>query len=88
MLRLAEAWFGFFFFNFICLFFGCITRRVGILVPQPGIKPMPPALDTTGPPGKSLCIFKLNVVLDSSVEQRRSVLGIQEENMLLQGSRE
>ena len=63
-------------------------RRVGILVLQPGIKPTPPALDTTGPPGKSLCIFKLNVVLDSSVEQRCSVLGIQEENMLLQGSRE
>ena len=37
-------------------FFGCEAR--GILAPQPGIKPAPPALDgkvlTTGPPGKSL----------------------------------
>ena len=29
----------------------------GILVPRPGIKPMPPAVLTTGPPGKSLFIF-------------------------------
>ena len=37
-------------------FFGPETN--GILVPQPGIEPRPPALEgevlTTGPPGKSL----------------------------------
>ena len=37
-------------------FFG--PEACGILIPQPGIKPTPPALEgevsTTGPPGKSL----------------------------------
>ena len=37
-------------------FLGC--EACGILVPRPGIKPAPPALEsevlTTGPPGKSL----------------------------------
>ena len=37
-------------------FFGC--EPCGILAPQPGIEPAPPALEgevlTTGPPGKSL----------------------------------
>ena len=35
------AKFGFFGFWFV---FGCATRLAGILVPRPGIKPMPPAL--------------------------------------------
>ena len=43
--------FGFFFFFWPC------PAACGILVPQPGIKPTPPALEawvlTTGPPGKS-----------------------------------
>ena len=60
----------FFFSFFVCIeicyniasvfmfwFFG--HKPYGILSPQPGIEPAPPALEgkvlTTGPPGKSLC---------------------------------
>ena len=43
-------------FCFMFWFFG--REACGILAPQPGIKPAPPALEgpvlTTGPPGKSL----------------------------------
>ena len=49
-----------FFYNIasvLCLVF-LASRHVGVLAPQPGIKPTPPALEgkvlTTGPPGKSL----------------------------------
>ena len=41
---------------YVLAFFGHEAR--GILVPQPGIEPTPPALEgkilTTGPPGRSL----------------------------------
>ena len=44
-------------------FFGREAR--GILAPQPGIEPAPPALEvevlTTGPPGKSLLQLFLNL---------------------------
>ena len=40
-------------------FFGC--EACGILAPQPGIEPTPPALEgevlTTGPQGKSLNLY-------------------------------
>ena len=36
---------------------GCAVWHVGVLVPQPGVKPMPPAVEVkifiTGTPGKS-----------------------------------
>ena len=36
---------------------GSVVQRYGIIAPQPGIEPAPPALEgkvlTTGPPGKS-----------------------------------
>ena len=43
------------------LYFGFFGREAcGILAPQPGIEPAPPALEgevlTTGPPGKSLLV--------------------------------
>ena len=44
-------------------FFGC--KACGILVPQPGIKPVPSALKgevlTTGSPGTSLCVSYTDV---------------------------
>ena len=43
---------------FFMVFYFLAIRHVGILAPQPGIKPSPSALEskvlTTGPPGKSL----------------------------------
>ena len=46
-------------FLFYVWFFGC--EACGILAPQPGLKPAPPALEdevlTTGPPGRSLVII-------------------------------
>ena len=48
----------FVFFFLINFFFGCTVQHVGTLVPPPGIKPAPHAVEarvlTTGPPGKSL----------------------------------
>ena len=38
------------------LFFGHTTQHAGILVPQPGIKPVPSAILITGLPGNSLMI--------------------------------
>ena len=49
-------------FCFMFWFFG--PEAYGILAPQPGIEPAPPALEgevlTTGPPGKSLRVFIMN----------------------------
>ena len=36
-----------FFFFFVC--FGRIVRHVGILVPQPGMEPAPPAVEARSP---------------------------------------
>ena len=48
----------FYLFKFFFLFFRPRRAACGILVPQPGIKPMPlqwkRVVLTTGPPGKSL----------------------------------
>ena len=61
LLNLLQYYFCFMFcFFFVCLFvFG--HDACGILTPQPGIKPTPPALEgkvlTTGPPGKSQSPF-------------------------------
>ena len=54
---------------FYALVFGC--ESCGILAPQPGIEPTPPALEgevlTIGPPGKSQTLlnytFVMNIIL-------------------------
>ena len=61
---------------FYVLVFG--RKACGILAPQPGIEPAPPALEgevlTTGPPGKSLCSENLTSlkpkILDNNTEKR------------------
>ena len=54
-------------FCFMFWFFG--HEACGILTPQPGIEPAPPALEgkvlTTGPPGKSPFLFKNDVLIQS-----------------------
>ena len=53
-------------FCFMFWFFG--TEACRILVPRPGIEPVPPALEgkvlTTGPPGKSLWYFVIIAQID------------------------
>ena len=48
-----------YYFCFMFWFFG--HEAYGILTPQPGMEPTPPALEgealTTGPPGRSLFLF-------------------------------
>ena len=54
---------------FCFMYFWIFGREAcGILTPQPGIKPAPPALEgrvlTTGPPGKSLlCNFNTDYII-------------------------
>ena len=50
----------------VCLFWQCCAAR-GILVPWPGIKPKPPAVEaqslTTGPPGESPVLLTIVTML-------------------------
>ena len=61
-------------------FFGC--EACGILAPQPGIEPTPPALEgevlTTGPPGKSLDssfkVLSFGVICYTAINTLNSIL--------------
>ena len=61
-------------FCFMFWFFG--HKACGILAPQPGIKPTPPALEgkvlTTGPPGKSLTFYSLQCCQMSNLPEART----------------
>ena len=50
-----------FILHFLYFYFWLHLVVCGILIPRPGIKPMPPAVEgkalTTGPPGKSYCCY-------------------------------
>ena len=61
---------GFIFLFLIILIFWLSCRSCGILVPQPGIKPVPPALGAstvlpTGQPWKALLVLFKSVLLGS-----------------------
>ena len=57
---------------------GCAVWHVGVLVPQPGVKPMPPAVEAkifiTGTPGKSQrCRWEKIVGLDPILPHRQGM---------------
>ena len=58
------------------MFFG--PKAYGILSPQPGIRPVPPALEgevlTTGPPGKSPLSYFLKLKLIQSIIYKTGVV--------------